>query len=107
MYPTSWGVDTGSWAVSWINAHAALCKAAGKPCVFEEYGISSNHVATERPWQKAALAADGNVGDMFWQLGDTLSSGKTSDDGNTIYYGSTDWAELVTAHVAEIVASGK
>jgi mannan endo-1,4-beta-mannosidase len=42
------------------------------------------------------------AGDAFWQLGDTLSFGNTHDDGNTIYYGSSDWTCLVTNHVAAI-----
>ena len=42
------------------------------------------------------------AGDAFWQLGDTLSTGQTHDDGNTIYYGSSDWTCLVTNHVAAI-----
>ena len=73
--------------------------------VFEEYGNPDNHVTIESPWQKTSLATEGIAGDMFWQLGDTLSYGNTHDDGNTIYYGSTDWATLVTQHVADINAS--
>ena len=107
MYPSSWGVDSGSWATGWIQAHGAACVAAGKPCLFEEYGITSNHVATEQPWQQTSLATNGVAGDMFWQDGDTLSTGQTSDDGNTIYYGSSDWTGLVTNHIAAIKASGR
>lgn len=39
---------------------------------------------------------------MFWQDGDVISSGQTANDGNTIYYGSSDWKGLVTDHVAAI-----
>lgn len=39
------------------------------------------------------------AGDMFWQYGDNLSSGKTPDDGFTIYYGTSDYSTLVTNHV--------
>ena len=35
------------------------------------------------------------AGDMYWQFGDTLSTGNTSDDGYTIYYGTAEYAELV------------
>lgn len=40
--------------------------------------------------------------DAFWQLGDTISTGKTHDDTNTIYYGTDEWTCLVTNHVAAI-----
>lgn len=39
---------------------------------------------------------------MFWQYGDTLSTGQTSDDGNTIFYGTSDYTVLVTDHVEAI-----
>jgi mannan endo-1,4-beta-mannosidase len=44
------------------------------------------------------------AGDTFWQLGDTIQSSgqKTSDDGNTIYYGTSDWTCLVTDHIKKI-----
>ena len=44
------------------------------------------------------------AGDTFWQLGDTMQSNgqKSHDDGHTIYYGSSDWACLVTDHIKRI-----
>lgn len=101
LYPSSWGVSN-DWANAWITNHGSVCVAAGKPCILEEYGATSNHVAIESPWQATALKTSGVAGDMFWQWGDTLSSGKTSDDGNTIYYGSGEFGTLVTDHVAAI-----
>lgn len=61
----------------------------------------------QAPWQKSslALAADGMSGDLFWQWGDNLSNGPTSDDGNTIYYGSDLATCLITNHVADIEAA--
>ncbi|KAI8955533.1 glycoside hydrolase superfamily [Xylaria longipes] len=101
LYPESWGT-TNNWGTNWIASHAAACKAAGKPCLFEEYGVTSNHCAVESSWQKTALSSSGLSGDLFWQLGVTLSTGQTHNDGNTIYTGSSDWACLVTEHVAAI-----
>lgn len=43
-------------------------------------------------------------GDLFWQHGDVLSTGRTHDDTNTIYYGSAEWDGLVVAHQARILA---
>ena len=65
-------------------------------------GSDTNHCQNERPWQKTALETEGIAADLFWQLGVTLSTGKTSDDGFTIYEDSADWTCLVDDHVAEI-----
>ena len=107
MYPNSWGVDDTDWPIGWIQAHGKACVAANKPCLLEEYGYPSDHISIEQPWQQAALATDGVAGDMFWQDGDTLSTGQTSNDGNTIYYGSNEWTTLVTNHVSAITTSDK
>ncbi|KAJ9133937.1 Glycoside hydrolase [Coniochaeta hoffmannii] len=107
MYPGSWGVDN-SFGPGWIQAHAAACKAANKPCLLEEYGVSSNHCSVEKTWQQASLAlsTSGMAGDLFWQWGDNLSNGRSSDDGNTIYYGSSDAQCLITDHVNAMKAAG-
>ncbi|KAI1331345.1 glycoside hydrolase superfamily [Xylariaceae sp. FL0255] len=101
LYPNSWGTAY-TWGDLWIQAHGAACAAAGKPCLLEEYGAPSNHCSIEAPWQETALSTAGIAGDMFWQYGTTLSFGQTSDDGNTIFTGTSDWTCLVTDHVADI-----
>ncbi|KAI1425763.1 glycoside hydrolase superfamily [Xylaria sp. FL1777] len=103
LYPGSWGTSN-DWGNLWITAHAAACKAAGKPCLWEEYGVTYDHCTIEAPWQDTALSlsTSGVSGDLFWQLGTTLSYGQTSDDGNTIFTGTSDWTCLVTDHVAAI-----
>lgn len=107
MYPASWGEDDTDWCTTWIQNHGALCAAANKPCYLEEYGYSSNHITVEQPWQQVALAASGIAGDSFWQMGDTISTGQTANDGNTIYYGSAEWTALVTGHINAIASSTK
>lgn len=91
-----------AWGSDWARTHGAACAAAGKPCLFEEYGAPSDHCAIEKPWQQAAISSTGVAGDLFWQWGDVLSSGQTHNDGNTIYYGSDEYTCLVTDHVAAI-----
>ncbi len=61
----------------------------------------------QKPWQQAslALATSGMAGDLFWQWGDQLSSGQTSNDGNTVYYGSSLATCLVTDHVKAVNAA--
>jgi mannan endo-1,4-beta-mannosidase len=77
--------------------------AAKKPCLFEEYGVKDAVKCSKiRPWQKDSLAADGMAGDLYWQAGDTLSFGKTHDDGNTVYPGTENWKCLVQEHRAEV-----
>ncbi|KAM7183363.1 beta-mannanase [Rhypophila sp. PSN 637] len=105
MYPGSWGVPN-SFGPGWIKAHANACKAAGKPCFFEEYGTPSNHCQIQGSWQKASLDLymEGMAGDAFWQWGDRLSSGQSPNDGNTVYYGSADAKCMIKDHVAAINA---
>ena len=87
---------------NWIKAHGTICAKVGKPCLFEEYGFESNKPATLGPWQNTALSTPSIAADAYWQFGDTLSTGKTSDDKYTIYYGSSDYKSLITDHVAAI-----
>ncbi|KAJ6104000.1 hypothetical protein N7523_010320 [Penicillium sp. IBT 18751x] len=97
LYPDSWGT-TDAWGNGWIKAHGAACAAAGKPCLLEEYGVTSNHCSVEAPWQQTALQTTGIAADLYWQYGDTLSTGKSPDDGNTIYYGTSDFLPLDEEH---------
>lgn len=112
MYPPSYqrsktnlrfqGGTSYAWGDGWITAHGAACAAAGKPCLLEEYGVTSNHCSVEAPWQQTALDTIGIAADLFWQYGDTLSTGQSPNDGNTIYYDTSDFVCLVTDHVAAI-----
>ena len=47
---------------------------------------------------------DGMAGDAFWQWGDRISSGQTPNDGNTVYYGTSDGTCMITDHVRAINA---
>ncbi|GAB1207351.1 hypothetical protein APSETT445_006066 [Aspergillus pseudonomiae] len=101
LYPSSWGT-TNDWGNGWVTSHGAACKAAGKPCMFEEYGVTSDHCAVEKPWQNTALNTTAISADLYWQYGDQLSGGPSPDDGNTFYYGTDEFKCLVTDHVAAI-----
>lgn len=91
-----------SWGNLWVEAHGAVCTDAGKPCLFEEYGVAENHCVVEAPWQHTALQTKGVAADLYWQYGTTLSTGPSPDDGNTIYYGTDDFQCLVTKHIQDI-----
>ncbi|KAJ0426774.1 glycoside hydrolase superfamily [Aspergillus carlsbadensis] len=102
LYTTDWGVSNNSWGNQWVENHAAICKTASKPCLFEEYGIKDTHCTDELEWQATSLKTDGMAADLFWQFGDTLSGGQTANDKYTIYYGSDDWKCAVSDHLTAI-----
>ena len=109
MYPNAWGEDFVNFPSAWIKAHAAACQAAGKPCLFEEYGVlDGDKVATGAPWQNLSLSlkGEGMGADLLWQVGDQISTGQTPDDGYTVYYGTDEWKGLVDNHVAAVKAGG-
>jgi hypothetical protein len=54
LYPQSWGT-TNDWGNGWIQAHAKVCAKLGKPCLFEEYGVPSQHCSVEGGWQNTSL----------------------------------------------------
>lgn len=102
LYPESWSVTPAQeWGNAWIKAHAKVCQQLNKPCVLEEFG-KSNTCSIELSWQMTALETAGTAGSMFWQLGDTLSYGKTHQDGNTVYYKDDLWQCLVAPFVEAI-----
>ncbi|TID24510.1 glycoside hydrolase family protein [Venturia nashicola] len=104
LYPESWSI-TAEDGTPWAQAHAKACVAAKKPCLFEEYGVKDKvKCAKIRPWQKASLAMEGMAGDLYWQAGETLSYGKSHDDGNTVYPGDENWKCMVVEHGAEVKA---
>lgn len=93
LYPDSWDM-TNDWGNTWISDHQAACEAAGKPCILEEYGVKSDVSTVFESWHNT-IKSVGMVGDLYWQFGTTLSSGKTADDGYTIYSSDSDFSPLV------------
>ncbi|KAM0719460.1 hypothetical protein Q7P37_005365 [Cladosporium fusiforme] len=103
LYPESWGTDANAeeWGNEWIKEHAKVCESLGKPCVLEEFGYD-NTCSVELAWETTALETEGTGGDMFWQYGDSLSSGKSHQDGNTVYYQDDLWECMVAPHIEAI-----
>ncbi|KAI5776472.1 glycoside hydrolase superfamily [Geopyxis carbonaria] len=96
LYTTSWG-QSYSWGTQWIKDHADACKAAGKSCVLEEYGVPEDGT-TRTTWMNTwhdMIKSSGMAGDMFWQFGLTLSGGKTHDDTYTIFTDESNYQSLV------------
>ncbi|KAA8914489.1 putative mannan endo-1,4-beta-mannosidase A [Sphaerosporella brunnea] len=95
MYPSNWG-QTYEWGNQWISDHAEACRKAGKSCVIEEYGVPVKGATRDHVVPVALVRRAIDVGvDMFWQFGLTLSTGKSSDDGFTIYTDDSDFQTLV------------
>ncbi|RMJ23423.1 hypothetical protein PHISP_05703 [Aspergillus sp. HF37] len=102
MYTSQWGISDYSWGNGWVRSHAQVCQAAGKPCMFEEYGIKEEHCGASLEWQDTCLSTTGMAADLFWQYGQQLSTGLSPDDQYTIYYGTDEWQCAVVDHISEI-----
>jgi mannan endo-1,4-beta-mannosidase len=96
---TETGAITLDWGERWIQNHAAQCVKVNKPCLFEEYGVmAAEKCSKELGWQKVALQTKGVAGDMYWQYGDQISTGKTADDQFTVFRNSKNWDCMVVQH---------
>ncbi|KAJ1304405.1 hypothetical protein OPQ81_005554 [Rhizoctonia solani] len=87
-YPEQWGQESNvtAWGTQWIIDHAASQKAANKPVILEEFGVTSSYdpLSTYTTWWNTIISS-GLAGDLIWQAGSTVSTGKTADDGYTVY----------------------
>ncbi|KAH7339441.1 CEL4a mannanase [Rhizoctonia solani] len=105
-YPEHWnqGSNVVGWGTQWIKDHAASQKAANKPVILEEFGVTSsyNPSSTYTTWWDT-IVSSGLTGDLIWQAGSTLSSGNTHDDGFTVYPGEAEYT-LQTKYAAALKA---
>ncbi|KAG8701793.1 hypothetical protein FRC09_005125, partial [Ceratobasidium sp. 395] len=104
-YPGSWGQSANAtlWGVQWIKDHAASQKAANKPVIIEEFGVTTDQVNTYNQWYNAVISS-GLTGDLIWQAGSVVSTGKTWDDGYAVFPG-TDTYAAQTKHAAALKAA--
>jgi len=80
MYPQAWKQgDAIEFGLRWIEQHLAIGKAAGKPMLLEEYGITagapglssaSDRNGIYRAWLRSILLRDG-AGDLAWMIAST------------------------------------
>lgn len=92
LYPEAWGIKgeaVEGWGTKYIKDHIDSGKAAKKPVVLEEYGISAtgdqNRLAIYDEWNRTVLE-EGGAGSMVWIL--TASNDKELADnppGDGIY----------------------
>ncbi|KAK4691085.1 mannan endo-1,4-beta-mannosidase, partial [Phenoliferia sp. Uapishka_3] len=101
QYPVGWGESpTTSWGETWIEEHAAVQKSLNKPVILEEFGIPGSvsvKATTYEAWYSTAESSK-LPGVMYWQFGDLLSGGNSTDDGFTIYPGQTSLINLIEAN---------
>ncbi|KAI8972209.1 mannanase [Trametes punicea] len=106
LYPGSWGETTNptAWGSQWITDHATSQKAANKPVVLEEFGVTSDQASTYTAWYNTIITS-GLTGDLIWQAGSHLSTGDTPNDGYAIYPDNPVYA-IETEHFAAVKARG-
>ncbi|KAF8706097.1 glycosyl hydrolase 5 (cellulase A) family, partial [Rhizoctonia solani] len=107
-YPEHWGEANNItlWGVQWIRDHAASQKAANKPVILEEFGVTEQYgrLNIYPVWWKEIISS-GLAGDLIWQAGSALSYGNAHDDGYTIFPGEAEYT-LQTQYAAELKARG-
>ncbi|KAK0489958.1 mannanase [Armillaria luteobubalina] len=104
-FHASWGQtsDPQGWGVQWIADHVTSMKAAGKPVIMEEFGVTTgNQTAVYQAWYEEVVSS-GLTGALIWQAGSYLSSGPTPDDGYAIYPDDPVYA-LETSYAAILKA---
>lgn len=113
MYPEQWG-ESSDWGNTYIEEHAKIGIAQGRPVVLEEYGVldankddskAKARIATMQQWQDT-IVKEKLAGDFVWQLAgvspDTISK---SADGYEISYDEAQgslWDEVVAKHVKAV-----
>jgi len=103
-YPEGWGQSSNAvaWGTQWIKDHATSQATIGKPVIIEEFGVTSNQASTYTTWWDTVISS-GLTGDLIWQAGSTVSTGKTSDDGYAVFPGETEYT-LQTKYAASLKA---
>ncbi|KAG8711813.1 hypothetical protein FRC11_001769 [Ceratobasidium sp. 423] len=103
-YPVSWGQSANAtlWGVQWIKDHAASQKTANKPVIIEEFGVTTDQVATYTAWYNEIISS-GLTGDLIWQAGTYAAT--WFNDGYAVFP-STDLYNLEAQHAAALKARG-
>ncbi|KAI0745688.1 mannanase [Earliella scabrosa] len=106
LYPESWGQtsDPVGWGSQWIADHATSGKAANKPVILEEFGVTNAQASTYTAWYNTVMSS-GLTGDLIWQAGSRFSTGPTPDDGYAIFPDDPVYP-IQAQHAAAIKARG-
>ncbi|KAI0347615.1 glycoside hydrolase [Trametopsis cervina] len=108
LYPEGWGQSanpsSGVWGSQWISDHATSQKAANKPVIIEEFGVTSNQTGVYAAWYNT-IVSSGLTGDLIWQAGSHLSTGDTPNDGYAEYPDGAVFP-IIKQHAAALKARG-
>ncbi|KAI0355647.1 mannanase [Trametes cingulata] len=68
----SWGqtADPTGWGSQWITDHATSQKAANKPVILEEFGVTDSQASTYTAWYNTIITS-GLTGDLIWYVEST------------------------------------
>ncbi|GJE97823.1 glycoside hydrolase family 5 protein [Phanerochaete sordida] len=108
LYPESWGQSANPssavWGSQWISDHATSQKAANKPVIGEEFGVTSDQTDVYTAWYNT-IVSSGLAGDLIWQAGSHLSTGDTPQDGYAEYPDGAVFP-IIQKHAAALKARG-
>jgi mannan endo-1,4-beta-mannosidase len=107
LYPESWGqtANPTSFGTQWITDHATMQKAANKPVIMEEFGVTDTQATTYQTWWNTVVSS-GLTGDLIWQAGSHFADGSSSnDDGYGVFPNGTVYPLQVAAAKA-VIARG-
>ncbi|KAI0769787.1 mannanase [Trametes elegans] len=106
LYPGSWGqtTDPTGWGSQWITDHATSQKAANKPVIVEEFGVTDDQASTYTAWYNTVITS-GLTGDLIWYAGSHFSTWNTPDDGFAIYPDDPVYA-IESQHFAAVKERG-
>ena len=67
MQQESWGqtTDPVGFGTQWITDHETSGKAANKPVILEEFGVTDNQASTYTTWYNTIITS-GLTGDLIW-----------------------------------------
>jgi mannan endo-1,4-beta-mannosidase len=107
LYPESWGQSANAtgFGTQWILDHATMQKAANKPVIMEEFGVTDTQTTTYPTWWNTVVSS-GLTGDLIWQAGSHFADGTSSnDDGYAVFPNGTVYPLQVAAAKA-VIARG-
>ncbi len=111
LYPQGWNQpDPILFGIQWIEQHLAAGRAAGKPVLIEEYGMTIKPDALPsaltrnfvyRYWLNAVLSQKG-AGDLAWMIASRDDSGTLYPDYDHFTFYSADEAPAIRDHVRQM-----
>lgn len=104
FYPETWGVSAG-FGVRWIDEHARIGTAAGKPVLLEEFGLGSSNPERFRHYAEwLHMACKKGAGALLWMLGSREPDASGFRDRYALFSNATQNGEQSTNLLNELSA---